>query len=121
KRPIIDEYKVQNFFITTGEKGYAANIEIYEGVIILVSVRDSRDEESVLLHDFRNCKPNWKEVAQTLINCRHNSNYSDILGMLDKNSEEYKALKKAMEECVGAEIFKLNEKIRKWESFLEKY
>lgn len=126
KRPIIDEDKVQRFFMGA-ECGGHGEFEVYEGVIIFsclnipAGMARNMFTEYDKIHNFRECKPDWNAVAEVLIECRYNANFNEFLEILDKDSEEYKALKSAIENCIAARIFKLNEEIDRWKSLLEKY
>lgn len=125
KVPIIDEEKVQKFLMHA-ECGGNGRVEVYEGVIISsclcisAAAANRMFEQYDKIHDFRECKPNWKAVAELLIECRHYAKFDELLEILDKDSEEYKELKSAMEKCISERISEHEKEIRKWKSLSEK-
>lgn len=109
------------------ECGGQGKFQVYEGVIIFscltipAGMARNMFTEYEKIHNLRECKPDWNAVAEVLIECRYNADFDEFLETLDKDSEEYKALKDAMEKYVDDKILEFEKDIQRWKSFLGKY
>lgn len=125
KIPVIYDEELQSFSMGA-ECGGLGNFYLHEGVIVFsclsipAGIANSMFPQYKKIHNLREGEPDWNAAAELLIECRWDTKFDDFLETLDKDSEEYKELKSAMEKCISERISEHEKEIRKWKSLSEK-